>query len=95
MQGGRSPSPGSGPDRLPLPQEPPHGGVEAIWLDEARRSDPRGRPNALYVNRGETYARTLLYDTARAVFLEISWGDWLEAEELRRAKPRHGRRRRR
>lgn len=66
-------------------------GVEAIWRDETRRSDPGACPDALYVNRGEAYARTLLYDTARAVFLETSWGDWLDAEERRRAKPRRGR----
>jgi hypothetical protein len=67
-------------------------GVEAIWLDETARSDPRAVPDALYVNRGETYARTLLYDTAGAVFLETSWGDWLEAEELRRATAQPSRR---
>jgi len=60
-------------------------GVEAIWIEEADRSDPRGLPDALYVNRGNPYAPTLLYDVRRAAFVETAWGDWLEAEEARRA----------
>lgn len=35
----------------------------------------------LYVNKGDTYETTLLYDTAQEEFLIGSWGDWLEAHE--------------
>lgn len=61
-------------------------GVEAIWIEESDRSDPRGLPDALYVNRGDPYIPTLLYDVRRETFLEIAWGDRLEAEEARCAE---------
>jgi len=61
-------------------------GVEAIFLIEADRSGPRGLPDALYINRGDPYVPTLLYDVRRDAFLETAWGDWLEAEETRRAQ---------
>jgi hypothetical protein len=56
-------------------------GVEALWLDEAARSNPRALPDALYVNRGDTYAATTLYDVAEGEYLATSWGDWLERAE--------------
>lgn len=56
-------------------------GVEALWLDESARSDPQGVPDAFYVNRGDPYVRTLLYDVRKDVFLDVAWGDWLEAQE--------------
>ncbi len=34
-----------------------------------------------YVNTGETYDLTLLYDRARRTFLLGNWGDWLETYE--------------
>lgn len=33
---------------------------------------------ALYVNTGETYDRTLLYETDTGRFVLASWGDWVE-----------------
>lgn len=57
-------------------------GVEALWLDEsARGNNPRAVPDALYVNRGDTYAATTLYDVAEGEYLATSWGDWLERAE--------------
>jgi len=56
-------------------------GVEAIRLDESERSDPTAAPDALYINRGDPYVTTLLYDVRRDAFEEIAWGDWLEAAE--------------
>jgi len=61
-------------------------GVEAIWLEKRDRSDPRGLPDALYINRGDPYTPTLLYDLRRESFLTTSWGDWLEDEEARRSR---------
>lgn len=56
-----------------------HGhGVEALWRDEAQRYDPHGVPDALYVNRGDPYAQTLLYDVRGDCFVAVAWGDWLE-----------------
>jgi uncharacterized protein (TIGR02996 family) len=38
---------------------------------------------ALYVNRGDIYRTTILYDTRRHRFLIASWGDWYERYERR------------
>jgi hypothetical protein len=47
---------------------------ERAWVDSYY-----GDTIALYVNTGETYDTTLLYDTEAKEFLVISWGDWYEA----------------
>lgn len=31
-----------------------------------------------YVNRGDTYAQTILYDTVKECFIVTSWGNWAE-----------------
>ena len=59
-------------------------GVEAIWLDDTERSDPRALPDAVYVNRGDPYVPTLIYDLGVGVFVETGWGDWLADAERRR-----------
>ncbi len=56
-------------------------GVEALWRDEQMRFDPEAVPDAFYVNRGDPYIRTLLYDVRADAFIDIAWGDWLEAQE--------------
>jgi len=49
------------------------------------------RPAALYVNTGETYDPTVLYDVANGTFTVISWGAWLEwAENKRRPRLHFG-----
>lgn len=61
-----------------------HGhGVEALWLDEAARTDPQAVPDAFYVNRGDPYIATLIYDVRRHEYITAGWGDWLEAEEAK------------
>ena len=37
---------------------------------------------ALYVNRGDTYDATILYDTENEKFILTSWGDWVEAKGI-------------
>ena len=59
-------------------------GVEALWFDEARRSDPRAVPDALYVNMGDSYAPTIVYDVASGEYLFTSWGDVVEAADAAR-----------
>ena len=59
-------------------------GVEALFVDESDHNVPPGIPDALYVNRGDPYVRTRLYDAAEDRFLDIAWGDWLEAAEAHR-----------
>lgn len=36
---------------------------------------------ALYVNMGDAYANTVLYDVARDKFYVTTYGDWVEARE--------------
>lgn len=41
------------------------------------------RAEATYVNMGDTYAATLLYDHAKVSFRVIDWGTYVETEERR------------
>ena len=52
-------------------------GVEAI------EGDSVFWPAAEYLNTGDTYRATLVYDFARDRFSVESWGDWLEKAERR------------
>jgi len=47
-------------------------GVEAIWGDSCIR------PAAIYINMGETYEPTMLYDYEHHRWDAVSWGDWVE-----------------
>ncbi len=55
-------------------------GVEPI-RDENANDRYYGDVVALYVNMGDTYETTLLYDTEAHEFHVTSWGDWYEAYE--------------
>ena len=55
-------------------------GVEAIWSE---RDSCKPYPNMEYLNTGDTYDATLVYDFDREIFQVISWGDWLERAERR------------
>lgn len=51
-------------------------GVEAIrgsWVDRYY-----GDCCALYVNMGDTYDQTVVYDTRKGEYKVICWGDWVE-----------------
>lgn len=50
-------------------------GVEAIYQGN-------DKPSCMYVNTGDTYNATLLYDDRLNKFLVTSWGDWMEEQEL-------------
>jgi hypothetical protein len=52
-------------------------GVEAI-RSESQWDNYYGDVVALYLNTGDSYACTLLYDTVKDEFHLISWGDWVE-----------------
>ena len=52
-------------------------GTEAIF------SDGHVSPDAVYINMGDTYNTTLLYDCVRGRWLITCWGNWLEAQEKR------------
>jgi len=56
-------------------------GVEALKAEGAHVDDYYYDTVALYVNMGDTYAMTLIYDTERETFHRMSWGDWLEKQE--------------
>lgn len=54
-------------------------GVESItgpYVDSYYRNI-----NAIYVNTGEAYAPTILFDTERQKFYVTSWGHWAETVE--------------
>ena len=53
-------------------------GVEAIRSEYAWIDGYYQNTVALYVNMGDTYAPTVLYDTAKNTFYVTSWGDWYE-----------------
>ena len=53
-------------------------GCEAIW-----GADSCTQPAAEYLNTGDTYALTLLYDCRAERWRVTSWGDWLESQERR------------
>lgn len=50
-------------------------GVESIWQGN-------DKPSCRYINMGDTYANTLIYDENTSKWLVMSWGDWLEEQEL-------------
>lgn len=56
-------------------------GVEFIWRNETDRFSPHAVPDALYINYGDPYIRTLLYDVRRGEYLTVAWGDWLETSQ--------------
>jgi len=59
-------------------------GVEAVEIDEFVDRYYR-HFGLLYVNRGDTTATTILYDTLAGEFLIGDWSGWLEAYEAERA----------
>jgi hypothetical protein len=57
-------------------------GVEALQCMNVHGA--HYEPHAVYVNMGDTYTGTLVYDYARDRWLVTSWGDFVESEERRR-----------
>jgi hypothetical protein len=64
-------------------------GVEAI-RDEQVYDNYYGDVVALYVNMGDTYDTTLVYDTETHEFQVTSWGDWYEAYEAEQEDDEEG-----
>lgn len=56
-------------------------GVEAITAPDAHVDGYYYDIVALYVNMGDTYSPTVIYDTEREKFYIESWGDWVEKQE--------------
>lgn len=56
-------------------------GVEAIRIPDAYVDHYYFDIVAVYVNMGDSYAGTLLYETATGRFLLTTWADWFEANE--------------
>jgi hypothetical protein len=53
-------------------------GIEAIRLEDTWINSYHGDIAFTYVNMGETYTSTILYDTKRDTFLVSSYGDIVE-----------------
>lgn len=51
-------------------------GVEAVYAED----DPI-KPAAIYLNVGDTYSNTIIYDVLEDEVLYTSLGDWIEAVE--------------
>lgn len=51
-------------------------GTEAIF-----GPDSYTQPDAVYINMGDAYNTTLLYDHTRGRWIVTSWGDWIESQE--------------
>lgn len=56
-------------------------GVEAVECPECQVDRYYYGIVLLYVNMGDTYSTTLLYDTEKERFLIGDWGDWFERHE--------------
>lgn len=54
-------------------------GVEAIRVEGEWVDSFHGDIVATYVNMGDTYARTIVLDSASGEFIEASWGDYYES----------------
>lgn len=52
-------------------------GVEAIFQEGEKW------PDLEYVNMGDAYVTTILYDRTRLKYLLMSWGDWIEEQEAK------------
>lgn len=59
-------------------------GTEAIHAEGAHVDSYHFDIVACYCNTGDSYAATILYDTARDRFVVTSWGDWVETAERTR-----------
>jgi len=53
--------------------------LEGNGIEEIRFAS--GNPAAAYVNTGETYEPTIVFDRRRNRVWATSWGAWVEAEE--------------
>jgi len=62
-------------------------GVESIQVSESLFQD-RYYSNAIgiYVNQGDTYILTIVYNTVDRIFEIINWGDYFESMEARLEK---------
>jgi hypothetical protein len=58
-------------------QEPWSYGIEAISKEDIW-DHYWGDTVAIYVNRGEAYISTVLFDVYQTTYFITSWGDWLE-----------------
>lgn len=62
-----------------------HGfGVEGLRDENSWNSRYWQNTIALYVNKGDTYSTTLLYDTDKDRYLITSWGDFYERVAMKR-----------
>lgn len=61
-------------------------GVEAMWVSDDGELHQRGYGDivAEYVNTGDTYAATVIYDYEVDKFMITGWGDWVERWEKQR-----------
>jgi len=54
-------------------------GIEGKWVDSYHREN-----QAVYINTGDTYSLTILYDNELRRFVVTTFGDWVESHEKSR-----------
>ena len=56
-------------------------GVEAIIGNDVADDEYWDDTVAVYINMGDTYAKTILYDVHESEFVVTTWGDWVEEHQ--------------
>lgn len=60
--------------------------LEGHGVESIQKDGTYGTPEALYVNMGDTYNTTIIWDDGRQTWFVESWGDWVEKAERRGLK---------
>lgn len=60
--------------------------LEGHGVESIQKTGTYGTPEAQYINMGDTYNPTVIWDDGRASWFIESWGDWLEKAERRGLK---------
>ena len=60
--------------------------LEGHGIEEVQTSGTFGTPEMEYVNMGESYAATIIFDHGRNTWFVEGWADWVEKAERRGLK---------
>ena len=56
-------------------------GIEAVWNEGEGPNDCISDPRAEYINMGDTYTTTILFDFQKGKYFLTTWGDFVESME--------------
>lgn len=60
--------------------------LEGHGVESLQKDGTFGTPEMQYVNMGDTYNTTIIWDDGRQAWFVESWGDWVEKAERRGLK---------